>query len=191
MVDVIAATAPDDALQVEIHSRGQGAMRNECTHAPFTKAPRARPARPVCSRKGCFTRIRFVGSGFTLLELLVVLAILALIAGFAAPQVFKFLGGAKTDAAKSEIKNLSNVIGVYRLDVGRPPPNLEALITKPSDAKKWNGPYLEKRTVPKDPWGNDYVYRVPGEYGDFDLIALGADGAEGGEGENQDINNWE
>lgn len=165
MVDVIAARAPDETVQAENDSRGT------CKRG---------------SRKG-----RFADGGFTLLELLVVLAILALIAGFAAPQVFKFLGGAKTDAAKSEIKNIGNVIGVYRLDVGKLPPNLEALITKPSDAKKWNGPYLGKKIIPKDPWGNDYVYRVPGEYGDYDLIALGADGTEGGDGENQDINSWE
>ena len=191
MVNVIAARATlaaafGEAADKEINSPVHFATRGEPDNAYRATRRRATGYRRSGYRLPCSRQ-----QGFTLLELLVVLAILALIAGFAAPQVFKFLGGAKTDAAKSEIKNLSNVIGVYRLDVGKPPPNLQALITKPADAKKWNGPYLEKRNIPKDPWGNDYVYRVPGEYGAFDLIALGADGVEGGDGENQDINNWD
>ncbi|MGI9333755.1 MAG: type II secretion system major pseudopilin GspG [Gammaproteobacteria bacterium] len=130
-------------------------------------------------------------SGFTLLELLVVLAILAMIAGFAAPQVFKFLAGAKSDSAKVQIETLSNSIDMYRLEVGSLPPNLEALVEKPSSASRWNGPYLKKPVIPKDPWGNEFVYRTPGEHGEFDIYSLGADATEGGEGENQDVTSWE
>lgn len=130
-------------------------------------------------------------AGFTLLELLVVLAILAMIAGFAAPQVFKWLAGAKTDSAKIQIENLTTGIELYQLEVGKLPPDLEALIEKPTDASRWNGPYLKKSVVPKDPWGNDFVYRVPGEHGSFDLLSLGADNNEGGEGESRDVTSWE
>jgi general secretion pathway protein G len=128
--------------------------------------------------------------GFTLLELLVVLAILGLIATFAAPRVLKWLSGARSDAARIQIEALGTGLDLYRLEVGRYPPTLEALVTKPSDADRWNGPYLKKIVVPKDPWGRDYVYRNPGENGPYDLISLGADGAEGGEGEDRDVVSW-
>ena len=130
-------------------------------------------------------------AGFTLLELLVVLAILAMIATFAGPQVFKWLGGAKRDTAKIQIESLSGGIDLYRLEVGKLPPDLEALVRKPSGVDKWNGPYLKKTTLPKDPWDNPYVYRAPGEHGEYDLLSLGADNAEGGDGEDQDIVSWE
>ena len=129
--------------------------------------------------------------GFTLLEILVVLAIIGLIAAIAAPQVFKSLGGAKSDSAKVQIESLSTAIDLYRLEVGKLPPDLEALIEKPSGEDRWNGPYLRKKVVPMDPWGNPFQYRAPGEFYDFDLYSLGADGAEGGDGENRDVTNWE
>lgn len=129
--------------------------------------------------------------GFTLLEILVVLAIIGLIAAIAAPQVFKSLGGAKSDSARVQIEALSTGIDLYRLEVGKLPPDLEALVRRPSGEERWNGPYLRKASVPKDPWGNDYRYKVPGDHGDYDLYSLGADGAEGGEGENRDITSWE
>ncbi|MDH3412164.1 MAG: type II secretion system major pseudopilin GspG, partial [Gammaproteobacteria bacterium] len=97
--------------------------------------------------------------GFTLLELLVVLAILGLIATFAAPQVLKWLSGAKSDSARIQIEALSTGIDLYRLEVGSYPPDLEALVSQPPGADRWDGPYLKKRTVPKDPWGRDYIYR--------------------------------
>jgi general secretion pathway protein G len=129
--------------------------------------------------------------GFTLIELLVVLAILALIASFAGPQVFKWLGGAKTDSAAIQIENLSAGIDLYKLDTGSYPPNLDALVAQPAGAERWNGPYLRKPVIPRDPWGHDYIYRNPGEYGPYDLISLGADNTEGGEGEDRDVVSWE
>lgn len=141
---------------------------------------------PLSPRK----RRREQSSGFTLLELLVVIAILGLIATFAAPQVLKWLSGAKSDSARIQIEALGTGIDLYRLEVGSYPPTLDALVSKPSDAEKWNGPYLRKTVVPKDPWGRDYVYRSPGEHGPYDLISLGADGVEGGDGEDADIVSW-
>ncbi len=131
--------------------------------------------------------------GFTLLELLVVLAILAIIATFAAPRVLQFLGGAKTDAAGIQIQNLSSILDLYRLEVGSYPPQdagLAALIERPAGADDWNGPYLKKADALTDPWGQPYLYRFPGRHGDYDLYSLGADNAEGGEGEDQDLTSW-
>lgn len=154
-------------------------MNNENTiTARFIFAERQIPAR---------RRLR----GFTLLELLVVLAILGLIATFAAPQVLKWLSGAKSDSARIQIEAVSSAIDLYRLEVGSYPPDLEALVTQPSGADRWDGPYLKKRTLPKDPWGRDYIYRNPGEYGPYDLYTLGADGQEGGSGEDADIVSWQ
>ena len=135
--------------------------------------------------------IRSRQGGFTLLEILVVLAIIGLIAAIAAPQVFKSLGGAKTDSAKVQIEALSTGIDLYRLEVGKLPPDLGALVERPSGEDRWNGPYLRKAAVPKDPWGNEFLYQAPGEHGDYDLYSLGADGTEGGEGENRDVTSWE
>ena len=129
--------------------------------------------------------------GFTLVELLVVLAILGMIAAFAGPQVFKYLSSSRTDSAQIQIENLGTGIDLYRLEVGKLPPTLEALVEKPTGEDKWNGPYLKKRVIPKDPWGNEFVYRVPGENGPYDLLSLGADNAEGGEGEDRDVVSWE
>lgn len=131
--------------------------------------------------------------GFTLLELLVVLAILALIATFAGPQVIKYLGRAKTDAARVQIGNLSSALDLYRLETGHYPSaeqGLQALLEQPSGAENWNGPYLQKRAAVNDPWGVAYQYRIPGENNDFDVFTLGADKQEGGEGEDQDIGSW-
>ena len=130
-------------------------------------------------------------SGFTLIELLVVLAILALIASFAGPQVFKWLGDSKSKSALVQIENLGSGIDLYRLEVGEYPPTLEALVSQPPGASRWSGPYLRKKTLPKDPWGNPFTYRAPGENGPYDLISLGADNIEGGEGEDRDIVSWE
>jgi len=128
---------------------------------------------------------------FTLIELLAVIAILGLIATFAVPQVLKWVSGARSDSARIQIANLGINVDLYRLDVGSYPPTLEALIEKPSGVDRWDGPYLKKKIIPKDPWGNDYVYRYPGNNGDYDLISLGADNTEGGEGERKDIVSWE
>lgn len=131
--------------------------------------------------------------GFTLVELLVVLVILGLIVGFAAPQVMKYLGGAKTDTATVQIERLSAILDLYRLDVGRYPDEsdgLNALLEAPAGAESWNGPYIKKADAIIDPWGTPYVYRFPGQQGEFDLYSLGADGQEGGEGEDRDVTSW-
>ena len=134
------------------------------------------------------------GRGFTLLEILVVLVILGLMASLVGPQVFKQLAGSKTKAAQLQIQELSAALDLYRLELGSYPSSeqgLDALITKPRNADNWNGPYLKKSVIRKDPWGFDYQYRSPGQNGDFDLWSLGADNREGGEGENRDVRSWE
>lgn len=131
--------------------------------------------------------------GFTLIELLVVLVILGLLAGLVGPQVIKYLGGANTKTAKLQIEDFSTALDAFRLDMGRYPTSAEgltALVVQPSGATRWNGPYLRKNIIPKDPWGNEYQYRAPGQHGAFDLYSLGADNAEGGDGENQDVMSW-
>ncbi len=132
--------------------------------------------------------------GFTLIELLVVLAILGLMAGVVGPQVISYLGESKTKTARLQIEELGSALDLFRLDVGRYPSSdegLPALVEAPSGAGKWHGPYLKKRRVPIDPWGNHYHYRVPGEHGAYDLFSLGADNQPGGSDEDQDINSWQ
>lgn len=133
-------------------------------------------------------------TGFTLIELLVVLAIIGLLAGLVGPQVIKHLGESKTKTAKLQIEELSSALDMYRLDVGRYPgteEGLAALIEQPASAKFWNGPYLRKRKMPADPWNNPYHYAMPGQHGKLDIFSLGADNAEGGEGEDQDVKSWD
>lgn len=138
-------------------------------------------------------RRRRPDAGFTLIELLVVLVILGLLAAFAAPQVLKYLGSAKIDAAKAQVQNIASILDLYRLEVGIYPAEadgLNALLEQPGDAARWNGPYVKKRDALIDPWGQMYDYRMPGEHGDYDLYSLGADQTEGGDGEDQDITSW-
>jgi len=130
-------------------------------------------------------------SGFSLLELLVALTILTMITALTAPSIMRHLGGARSDAAEVEIETLSSSIEFYRLEVGKYPANLQSLVERPAGVEVWNGPYIRKKTVPKDPWGNEYVYRFPGEHGPYDLYTLGEDKALGGEGESRDIVSWE
>ncbi len=129
--------------------------------------------------------------GFTLLELLVVVVIIGLLAGFVAPRYFSQVGKSEVNVAKAQIDALEKALDQYRLDTGRYPSNeigLKALVEKPTDEPKWLGPYLRK-AVPMDPWGKPYVYKVPGEKGDFDLVSFGKDGQPGGSGEAADISN--
>ncbi|MEJ8851646.1 type II secretion system major pseudopilin GspG [Variovorax rhizosphaerae] len=130
-------------------------------------------------------------SGFTLLELLVVLLIIALLAGYVGPRLFGEVDKAKIKAAASQMKTLSDAMDHYRLDVGQYPSTeqgTKALVAKPDGAgNKWQGPYLAK-DVPMDPWDHPYLYRKPGKAGkEYDLISLGADGKEGGSGIDADI----
>jgi len=131
--------------------------------------------------------------GFTLVEVLVVLGILTFLAVIVAPQVISYLSKAKTDTARIEIENISTALDLYRLDVGKYPSEqegLQALLEAPAGAERWNGPYLRKAEALGDPWQRPYIYRFPGEHGEFDLYTLGADNAVGGEGEDQDVGNW-
>ncbi len=133
--------------------------------------------------------------GFTLLELLIVLVILGLLAGVAGPKVMDALGKSKPKVAKLQIEEFGTSLDMFKLETGRYPTTqegLQALITQPAGATGWNGPYLHKPSVPKDPWENDYHYVSPGQHGTgFDISSYGADKAEGGDGENKDINSWE
>jgi general secretion pathway protein G len=129
--------------------------------------------------------------GFTLLELLVVVAIIGLLAGYVAPRYFGQVGKSEVNAAKAQMDALEKALDQYRLDTGTYPSNevgLTALVTRPPNEAKWNGPYLRK-AVPADPWGKPYVYRMPGEKGDYDLISYGKDGQPGGTGEGADLTN--
>lgn len=129
--------------------------------------------------------------GFTLLELLVVVTIIGLLAGFVGPRYFSQVGKSEVATAKAQIDALEKALDQYRLDVGRYPNGelgLKALVERPTGEQKWNGPYLRK-AVPVDPWGKAYLYQAPGQSGDFDLVSFGRDGRPGGSGEDADIAN--
>ena len=130
--------------------------------------------------------------GFTLMELLVVLAILGLLMSLVGPQVLRQLGGAKTKTAAIQIKDLEQALEMYKLDVGRFPTTadgLAALVNKPAGSTGWNGPYL-KSDVPLDPWKHEYQYKYPGERSEVDIFSFGQNGTPGGEGEDADVGNW-
>ena len=135
--------------------------------------------------------------GFTLIELMVVIVILGILAGLIIPRIMGRPEEAKQLKAKMQIESIETALKLYRLDNGIYPDTeqgLQALIEKPETGplpKKWrNGGYLEKGKLPKDPWGNDFIYLCPGAHGDYDLISY-ADGVQGGEDKNKDINSWE
>jgi len=130
--------------------------------------------------------------GFTFFEILVVVTIIGLLASLVGPRLWKRISGGKQVAAKAQIELFGTALDAFRLDIGRYPTSeegLKALREKPSNADNWSGPYLPKE-IPVDPWKKQYVYRCPGEHGDYDLISYGADGVEGGEGESEDVVNW-
>ncbi len=145
-------------------------------------------------------RVSVLGTqrGFTLIELLVVLIIIGILAGYIGPKIMGRPEEARRTKAILQIGGLETGLKMYKLDNGVYPSTeqgLQALIEAPSAGRlppKWReGGYLDARKVPKDPWGNDFVYLSPGLHGDFDLSSYGPDGEPGGEGENADINNWE
>lgn len=132
-------------------------------------------------------------SGFTLLELLVVLTLLGLFAVIATPRVLQYLSVAKSKTTMIQVEQLGGALDLFRLDVGRYPTEQEgtlALIQRPADASQWNGPYVKKKEMLADPWGEPFHYRSPGQHGAYDLFSLGADKQEGGEGEKKDTVSW-
>lgn len=132
-------------------------------------------------------------SGFTLVEMLVVLSIIALVGALVGPQVLKYVGTARSETAKVQIGHIAEALELYYLDVGRypgPQDGLRALVNAPSGTARWRGPYLKKAEAINDPWGQPYVYRFPGEHGAFDVVSLGRDNAAGGDGENRDVVSW-
>jgi len=132
-------------------------------------------------------------SGFTLLELLVVLAIMGMLAAIIAPQVIRYLGTSRTQTAKVQIQYVMQGLELFRIDVGRYPSQQEglvALVNPTPTAPNWNGPYLKKESAIRDPWGNPYLYQIPGQHGEVDVYSLGQDKAPGGTGEAQDVGSW-
>jgi general secretion pathway protein G len=132
--------------------------------------------------------------GFTLVELLVVITIIALIMGIVGPRVLNYLTESKAKAAKIQIESFSSALDLFFLDTGRYPQGSEglaALVRRPGNIASWNGPYLKGGVVPADPWGNPYVYRSPGQHGTYDILSYGSDGTEGGTGAAQDITSWQ
>jgi general secretion pathway protein G len=131
-------------------------------------------------------------AGFTLLELLVVMVIIGLLAGYVAPRYFSQVGKSEIKVAQAQIVAFEKALDTYRLDIGRYPSTeqgLNALMQRPQNEPKWNGPYLQK-AIPLDPWGKPYQYKSPGERGEFDIWSFGKDGQPGGTGENADVTNW-
>jgi general secretion pathway protein G len=143
-------------------------------------------------------RLLLAKQGFTLIELLVVILILGLLAGIVGPRLFGHADEAKQTKARVQIENFSSALKMYKLDNGQFPTTeqgLEALVTQPQSGdipKKWKkGGYMAKKQIPKDPWGNEYIYLYPGVHDDFDITSYGADKVPGGEDFNRDINSWE
>jgi general secretion pathway protein G len=130
--------------------------------------------------------------GFTLLELLVVMVIIGLLAGYVGPRYFAQVGKSQVKTARAQIDALEKALDQFHLDTGHYPTmeqNLAALVVRPAAESKWDGPYL-KKNVPADPWGNAYVYRIPGQHSEFDLLSYGKDGQPGGADDAADITNW-
>lgn len=131
--------------------------------------------------------------GFTLLELLVVMVIIGLLAGYVGPKYFSQIGKSEVKAARAQLDALGKALDQFRLDTGHYPSTeqgLATLVERPANEAKWAGPYLTK-AVPLDPWGHPYVFIAPGEHGDYDLLSYGKDGRPGGEGEAAEITNWQ
>lgn len=132
--------------------------------------------------------------GFTLLELLIVMIIIGLLAALIGPKMIGRVGESRQTVAKQQIEGFSSAMEMYKLDTTKYPTQeqgLEALVTEPQGIANWKGPYLKKKFIPKDPWGNNYVYTYPGEHGDYDIVSYGADGNSGGDGEAKDVASWE
>lgn len=162
-----------------------------------TSCPRARcSGASGCRREASAAAARRqsarAASGFTLLELLVVMVILGLLASYVGPRYFSQIGRSEIKTVRAQIDGFEKALEQYRIDTGRFPSTeqgLAALFVKPNNEPKWTGPYLRK-APPPDAWGNAYQYKAPGEHGEFDLFSFGKDGRAGGSGEDADITNW-
>ena len=131
--------------------------------------------------------------GFTLLELLVVIVIIGMLVGYVGPKYFKQVGKSQITVVRDQLHAFGQALDQYRLDAGHYPSTQQgraALVDKPATEPRWDGPYL-KKAIPLDPWGTPYVYKLPGDHGDYDLISYGKDGVPGGTGEDADLGNWE
>ncbi len=140
----------------------------------------------------CRNKLVTSSAGFTLIELLVVMIIIGLLAALVAPRMFGKVDRARQQSAQAQIELFSTALGAYRLDVGLYPTTeqgMAALRVAPSNQPRWDGPYLPK-DIPLDPWGRPYVYKSPGDHGDYDIISYGQDGQPGGEKNDMDIVSW-
>lgn len=129
--------------------------------------------------------------GFTLIELIVVIALIAVLAAVVAPNLLGKADQAKRKAARVQVDKIGTAVELYRLETGRYPEKLDDLLQRPSGLSNWNGPYVRKKSQLIDPWGNPLGIEVPGEHGPYDVLSYGADGQPGGDGDNADITNWE
>ncbi len=130
-------------------------------------------------------------SGFTLIELIVVIALVAVLAAVVAPNLLGKASDANRKSAAVQLEKVANAVELYRLETGRYPEKLTDLVQKPNGVERWNGPYVRKLSRLKDPWGNDLVLKLPGQHGPFDVISYGGDGRPGGDGDAADVNSWE
>ncbi len=144
----------------------------------------------LVNRRNDFAKSGSRQGGFTLVELLLVLVILALIAGLVLPSIIGQAESAKAKSASSSISRLSMAVETFYLDTGNTPERLQDLVENPGDVSGWNGPYV-KATLLKDPWGREFQFESPGQHGDFDIVSFGKDGQQGGEGNNQDVTSWQ
>jgi general secretion pathway protein G len=147
-------------------------------------------------RARLYHRVRSGGgsAGFTLIEMLVVLTLIALILGLVGPRVLSYLGESRTKTAKLQIESFGSALDLFYLDTGHYPTTsdgLSALVQRPTGGEVWNGPYLKGGRVPLDPWGKPYQYRSPGEHAPYEIMSYGSDGREGGTGSAADISNVE
>ena len=137
-----------------------------------------------------FRSVPRASRGMTLIEILVVLVLIGIVLGIVGGNFIGRGEKAKADAAKIEISQIGQALDLYKLEIGRYPTSsegLQALVSAPAATANWNGPYWKKAQMPKDPWGNEYRYTSPGQKGPYDIVSLGADGKEGGDGANKDI----
>jgi len=130
-------------------------------------------------------------SGFTLIELIVVIALVAVLAAVVAPNLLGKASDANRKSAAVQIEKISNAVELYRLETGQYPEALDDLVTRPAGLERWNGPYVRKLSRLQDPWGNSLIIEVPGQNGSFDIVSYGGDGRPGGDGDAADITNWD